>query len=354
MKRLLLPILLGLAHGVADGAAGLLLGSLSQTMPLQNVGMLVLLYNLLAFGGQPVAGLLTDRLQRPRLAALVGLALLGLALWLASWHLAGAIMLAGLGSAAFHVGGGALALGHTQGRAAGPGLFAAPGVMGLALGGTIAVTQGLVIWPFLGLLLLLAIGLSRLKLPPLPYRPHSSPDEPLFAGHDWMMLILLIAIALRSAVWNVFQMIEAGHYTMLLWLGLAAMMGKIMGGFMADWLGWRRWIVGALLVATPLLAFGGQTIITLSVGIALLQSATPAMLVATAQLAPRQPATAAGMVLGLAIALGSIPFLAGPLPVLRAPPTIFLTGLVAAVAVWWALRYPPLQDEDLTPVRSCL
>jgi FSR family fosmidomycin resistance protein-like MFS transporter len=303
--------------------------------------MLVLLYNLLAFGGQPVAGLLTDRLQRPRLAALSGLVLLGLALGLAPWHAAGAIMLAGLGSAAFHVGAGALALCHTQGRASGPGLFAAPGVAGLALGGAIAVTQGLIIWPFLGLLLLLAIGLSRLDLPPLPYNTHSSPDEPLFAGHDWVMLILLVAIALRSAVWNIFQVIETGHYLMLVWLGLAAMMGKIMGGFMADWLGWRRWMVVALMAATLLLAFGGQTLITLSMGIALLQSATPAMLVATAQLTPHQPATAAGMALGLAIALGGLPFLAGPLPLLRAPPTIFLTGLVAVGAVWWAFWHPP-------------
>ena len=337
MKRLGFPALLGLAHGVADGTAGLLLGTLSQTILLREAALLVLIYNLLAFGGQPVAGLITDRLQRPRWVALIGLSLLGVALLVAPLHLAGAIMLAGLGSAAFHVGGGALALGHTQNQAAGPGLFAAPGVAGLALGGAIAVLHGFVIWPFLLGLLALMMVLIKLPLPRLSY-PNQADEEPLFEGHDWIMLVLLVAIALRSAVWNIFQMIEAGHLTMLIWLGLAAMVGKIGGGLLADWLGWRRWAVSVLFVATPLLTLGGEYLITLSLGIALLQSATPAMLALSARLAPRQPATVSGLVFGLAIALGGVPFLAGPLPVLRAPPTILAVGISAALVLWWATR----------------
>ena len=338
MKRLWFPTLLGLAHGVADGTAGLLLGNLPQTVSLQEVALLVLVYNLLAFGGQPVAGLITDRLQRPRWATLTGLSLLGAALLLAPLNLTGAIMLAGLGSAAFHVGGGALALCYTQNRATGPGLFAAPGVAGLALGGVVAALYGLVIWPFLPGLLVLMLVLIKLPLPSLPY-PDPVDEEPLFEGHDWIMLILLVAIALRSAVWNIFQIIEAGHFTMLIWLGFAAMIGKIGGGLLADWLGWRRWAVSALLIATPLLTFGGEYFITLSLGIALLQSATPATVALSARLAPRYPATVSGLVFGLAIVLGGTPFLAGPLPVLRSPPIILMTGMCAALVLWWATRH---------------
>ena len=57
MRRLILPITLGLAHGVGDGAAGLLLGALLRVMPLEQVSVLVLLYNLLAFGVQPIVSL---------------------------------------------------------------------------------------------------------------------------------------------------------------------------------------------------------------------------------------------------------------------------------------------------------
>ncbi|HXF64915.1 MAG TPA: hypothetical protein VNK95_25030, partial [Caldilineaceae bacterium] len=137
-NRYRLPILLGLAHGVSDGAAGWLLGSLVHDLSLNQVMLLVLLYNVLAFGAQPVAGLLADRWQRPRLAAIAGLCCNGAALLLAPWEARLAVLLAGLGSALFHVGGGGLALCVTPGRASGPGLFAAPGVLGLALGGALA------------------------------------------------------------------------------------------------------------------------------------------------------------------------------------------------------------------------
>ena len=77
-------LVLGLAHGVSDGAAGLLLGSLAHTMPTWQIGLLVLLYNALAFGGQPVAGLLADHLRQPKMAAVAGLLVMCAALGVAT------------------------------------------------------------------------------------------------------------------------------------------------------------------------------------------------------------------------------------------------------------------------------
>src|SRR5512145_251866 len=68
----LLPLLLGLAHGVSDASAGLLVGIAWQ---LSSPGgkYLILLYNGLASGLQPLAGLLLDRLNQPRRGAAIGL-----------------------------------------------------------------------------------------------------------------------------------------------------------------------------------------------------------------------------------------------------------------------------------------
>lgn len=337
MRRLTLPLVLGLAHGVADGAAGLLLGGLAHTRPLTEVGLLLLLYNLLAFGGQPVAGLLVDRVGRPRAAALAGLLLLGAALLAggAPPHLA--VALAGAGSAAFHVGGGALACCATRGRTAGPGLFAAPGVVGLATGGALATAGYLAAWPFLLLLLGLAVALMRLPLPALPYR-RPAHDEPLFEGHDLVMLALLAAIALRSAVWSSVQFLLQGRIDMLLALAVAAALGKILGGLLADRLGWRRWTMSALLGAAALLTLGGQQPAPLLLGVALLQSATPATLAAAARLLPQAPALAMGLTLGLAVAIGGVPVIGGWSGVIGAPPGAALLLLAAALALWWSLR----------------
>jgi FSR family fosmidomycin resistance protein-like MFS transporter len=351
MRRLTLPIILGLAHGVADGAAGLLLGGLPRSLPLAQVALLVLLYNVLAFGGQPLIGALADTARRPRAAALVGLLLLCGALLAGDWQVPLAVVLAGLGSAAFHVGGGALALCATRGRAAGPGLFAAPGVVGLAAGGALAATGSPALWPLLIPLLMLVGLIATLDAPALPYatpnaqRPApahqntSRPSpEPIFEGHDLIMLVLLVGISLRSAIWTSLQFLFQGRVDLLLALAVAAAAGKILGGVLADRVGWRRWTIGALALAAPLLALGDHQLLLLLPGVALLQSTTPVLLAASARALPRAPATAAGLALGLAIAIGALPSSGGLASAINAPPVMIAILSAALLAVWWALR----------------
>lgn len=332
--RYRLPLLLGLTHAVSDGAAGWLLGDLAHGMPLAQLGILVLIYNVLAFGAQPLAGLLADHWQRPRLAAATGLGCMVAALLAAPFDAWAAVVLAGTGSALFHVGGGGLALCVTPQQASGPGLFAAPGVIGLALGGAAAVA-GVPARPALALALLALAGIvARHALPPLPYAARQPEAQHTLETHDWIMMALLAAIALRSAVWSAFQYVQDGQTEVLVGLALAAALGKVAGGFLADRFGWRRWTLAALLAAIPLLALGSRTPAWLYLGVALLQSATPAMVAMLAASLPRLPATAAGLAFGLAIALGGLPALAGAAPFLAAPPGLILLILLAVGLVW--------------------
>jgi FSR family fosmidomycin resistance protein-like MFS transporter len=330
MRRLLLPATLGLAHGVADGAAGLLLGGLPRQMPVGEVAVLVLLYNLLAFACQPVFGALTDHWRKPRVMALAGLGLLASGLLLAVVSPVLGVAVAGSGSGVFHVAGGALALCATRGKASGPGLFAAPGVLGLALGGFLALRGVLAIWPFLLGLAVLAVMVAALKQPALPYVA-ASDDEPAFERHDLIMIALLAAIALRSLVWTTVQYVVAARVDLLLLLAVAGAVGKMAGGPLADRLGWRRWTLLALGGSAALLTVAAGNLWVLMLGVALLQSATPAALAATLRLMPRRPATAAGLGFGLAIALGGLPLMAGWGGAIASPPV--LAGIAAGASV---------------------
>jgi FSR family fosmidomycin resistance protein-like MFS transporter len=337
MRRLLLPTTLGLAHGVADGAAGLMLGQLPGTMPIAQVALLVLVYNALAFACQPLFGLLTDQLGRPRLVALLGLGLQAAGLLVSPWHATAAVTLAGLGSGCFHVGGGALALLATRGRATGAGLFAAPGVVGLALGGYLAITGSAPVWPWLVLLGLVAAAVLALGQPALPYAGDTA--EPIFERHDLIMIALLAGIALRSLVWTTLQYVLAARVDVLLLLAVAGAVGKVLGGFLADRLGWRRWTMLALGSAAALLTASAGSLWVLMLGVALLQSATPGALAATLRLLPRQPATAAGLGLGLAIALGGVPLMFGWGGALGSPPVLAVATLAAGVLCVLALAW---------------
>jgi FSR family fosmidomycin resistance protein-like MFS transporter len=53
-----------------------------------------------------------------------------------------------------------------------------------------------------------------------------------------------------------------------------------------------------------------------------------------AQALPRQPATAAGLALGLAIAIGGVPLMGGPSVAITTPSVLFAVTLAAGVIMW--------------------
>jgi len=346
-----LPSVLGLAHGVSDGAAGLLLGSLATGSPATQIMLLVLIYNALAFGSQPLIGYFADGLRAPRIFASGGMLLLAASLTIRGLGLGEiAVLLAGLGSAAFHVGAGALTLRSCGGRSDAAGLFAAPGVIGLAIGGALAVSGHYLYLPFLIAILAFVFVIQAWPIPSVErclaceaeavstHRPSLSrpAKEPIFESHDWIMIGLLTAVALRSLLWTSFQLAGAGQITALIALGVAAGIGKLIGGFAAERLGYRRWTLLSLLIAAPLLAFAGKKLALLLPGVALLQSSIPCSIAAMARLLPARPATATGLVLGLAVALGGLPTLLAIPPTLT-PAIALVVILVAAVGFWFTI-----------------
>jgi FSR family fosmidomycin resistance protein-like MFS transporter len=337
MKKLILPVSLGLAHGVSDCSAGMLLGSLTSPMSIYGIGILVLIYNLIAFGGQPLAGVLTDKLKNPRLTAIGGIVLMCAALGLFYVSPIAAVITAGIASAAFHVGGGALALCSTPDKASGPGLFSAPGVAGLAIGGFLAVNGVVIILPLIILLFVIGIIVLMMKVPLLPYSDAKTESD--FDKHDMIMFILLLAIALRSAVWNIFQYIEQGNVTNIILISFFAAGGKIFGGFMADRIGWRRYSFTALLLSIPLLILGENSFYFLLPGVALLQSVTPVLVSSVYKSLPKMPATTAGLSFGLAIAAGGLPFITGfDLNFFNTPYFITGTIVLTAVIIWFGIK----------------
>lgn len=355
-----LLFLLGLAHGASDGVAGFLLVRLAVALPISQAGLLALLYNLLAFGAQPAIGWLLDRTRSLRPALVLGLGLSAAALPLAAVQPVLAVCCAGLGSACLHAAGGGLALLSTPGRASGPGLFAAPGVLGLALGAGLASYPALAWLALAALLAWLLLGLAwmasgQARQPAQPPFP-GEPAPPGIAGCEWALILLLGAYSLRSAVWTTSQLFLDGVSPAIPLAAAAAALGKLLGGPLADRLGGRRWGVAALALAAPLLSAGALDLEwppstwLLLAGVALLQSSLPAMLAWLGRALPRHPATAASLGLGLSTLLGGLPLLAGFFPGFFQPPLALLATLLAALALWLAGSAPPFRPGAQTMI----
>lgn len=103
--------LLASGHGLADFNAGVLLAGLGQRAG-RDVVLLYLLYNALAFAGQPLAGLLVDRIGGKLSWFIFGGLLSVVAMVVALWRQDMAVMLSGVASAFYHSAGGAEAWEH--------------------------------------------------------------------------------------------------------------------------------------------------------------------------------------------------------------------------------------------------
>lgn len=300
-------VALGIGHGFSDAAAGYLMGNLTHQADFSQIGGVVMLYNVLAFGGQLPAGIWLDRLGRYKEAAIMSLAIMIVALGFSGTNVWVFTILAGISSAFFHVAGGGITLMSFPQRARFVGIFSAFGVMGLALGGWAAAMN----WVWVQYLLMSGLGMVLLFLgwanyPSFQKNKIASKEQPLLDSHDYLMILLLVAIAMRSAVWNFIQLLYAQQYEWLLYIALAAMVGKLAGGWLTDRIGWRLYTLTALMVAIPALTWGYRKLFWLMLGTGLLQSVTPVSVVALQRIFPKLPATVSGAAFGLAIALGGV------------------------------------------------
>jgi len=330
----LLPFLLGLAHGVSDASAGLLVGTIIQ-QGLPDTNTLILLYNLLAFGLQPLVGLLFDYTHQPRRGTSIALLLTTIGLLLLQTNLMIAIVLIGLGSAGLHAGAGSIVIRATPGKASGPGVFAAFGVVGLALGGLASFNfagTATILIVILLICLSISIWFSRQISQPETHLTQTSISTPLL-----FIILLLLAVTLRSTVWVGTQIQVERSSLAALWLALAAGAGKLFGGFTADLLGWTRWVLIAMAGAAVLLIFGSSWFPALLIGVFLLQSLTPLSIAAFGRALPETPALAASLALGTAIIAGGLPFfLVSPGWYTQA--ISFTTILISMGIYWYVLK----------------
>ncbi len=306
---LLMPIALGGAHAIVDASTVTAIfrsTHLSVVAPEAAWGI-VLAYDLVAFGSQALLGWCTDRFASPRLATLLGIALTAVSLVCCSSNLIATLACASIGNALFHLGAGANVLRGGLECSAPAGVFVAPGAIGLAFGIYYGSRSLGPVWPLLLLALAALAGISwcRFNAP-----PHGSPAKDTVAFHaprsvNLAIGLLLVSIMVRSLV----GMSAAKGYPRsdLLLLGIpgAAFLGKAVGGFVADRLGWLETSVFALLVSIPLIA-SAPPALALLLGLFFFQITMPVTLTAVARLLPQRLATAFGWTC-LALILGALP-----------------------------------------------
>jgi FSR family fosmidomycin resistance protein-like MFS transporter len=289
------PAIYGIIHALVDASTiGLLFGILGfHSFDAEKRYYLILLYNFLAFGGQPVFGIITDWLKAPKITTLAGIAAVAFSFLFFFTDPVLAIVLASIGNGLFHVGGGVISFFVTPKRALAPGIFVAPGALGLGIGLFLGKNDLFTMWPLALLLFISALAVLIIKTPET-YKD----AEKIRIDADWPYLVLpllFISIFFRALIGS------TGGYTIeksllsLVVLSGVAFGGKALGGFISDKLGWLKTSVLALLISCPLIAFTGGNLIVGATGMLFFQMTMPVTLTATAGVIPKNPGLAFGL-----------------------------------------------------------
>jgi hypothetical protein len=338
-------VLLGLGHMLVDATSILTVVKMGapEVLGPERAAGVIGVYVLLAFALQPLFGWAVDRSRVPALAAALGAFMAAGAAMLCVRASMPALWLAGLGNSLYHVGAGAVVLSLARGKSAMPGVFVAPGDMGVILGPFL----GRDVWGG-GTFIVAACAVAGLfaasvhLIVETPQRAQERGDgmvRPAVA-----MVLLWLAIAARSYLGGVVG--APWQDARVVWIGLAAaaMFGKF-SGLIADRVGWALLAVPCAVLAAPAAVLGGRSPVVAVVAMVLVQATMPVTLAGLARIVPGRPALAFG-VASLAIAAGGMPSYLNWGPVSMAPAMIQLSSAAAILVALFLL--PP--DRAQPPV----
>ena len=290
-----------------------------------------LLYNFFAFAMQMPLGLLADVLRKNKFFAVSGALLVAVCCLLPQPGL-WSICLLGLGNGLFHIGGGLEVMHAAEDRAAPLGIFVSPGAWGIWLGTMLGKAASSPLPVVLLLLLSCAAMVLRKCRRQLALPSAQLPDKTaLFPG-----VLLFFVVILRSF---------GGMAVSLPWktgfLSFAAVscvvLGKALGGILADRFGLKAVGLGSLLLSALLFLFSSSA----PLGLMALLLFNMTMPITLHLLADRMPG-----VKGFSFGLLTFALFLGFLPGYFGASSISGAAMAAGSALSAALLLPCLKEGD--------
>ena len=328
----------GITHAVVDGICAAVIFSIlkNQIVSTTEFVSLVILYNVLAFGSQVFFGLVADYFKSPRAVAFLGCALTGIStITFLSFPIA-AIIFAGLGNALFHIGGGSISLNLIPKKATAPGIYVAPGALGLLVGTLLGKSGQFIALPFILILAILCLLMFVIKNPEMNYE-REVVRKNNFDYFELILLLVFLSIAIRSLVGAVLVFPWKTNIDLLIILTAAVVLGKGLGGILADKFGWVRVAVGALILSIPFLVFGANIPYLAIIGMFLFNITMPITLVVISNILPGRPGFAFGLTC-LALILGALPALSGFKQFLGGQLFVFIIIVISSLVLYFALQ----------------
>lgn len=305
-KKLSLISIYGLTHALVDFCSAAIVYSYIGKMETLALLKAVVLYNVLAFGLQSVFGFFADRKGKPQSYSILGCLLIIAAFFVLNNPML-TIALTGIGNALFHTGGGIISLKMGNGKAKLPGLFVAPGAIGLFLGAYWSTLPNADNY-LLVFIMLISVGLM-LFVEPIETEQKNLAVKSDFPVYMLIFICILISICIRSFVGLSYDFSAKSDFGLMLTMVIFVALGKALGGFLSDKFGMFNVATTGLLLSIPLLKYGGSYPYLAILGMFCFNLTMPITVTALANMMPKYKGFAFGLTT-LALLIGFLPVIA--------------------------------------------
>lgn len=297
----------------------------------------IFIYNFFAFAIQLPIGIIADKLNKNALLSSVGCIIVASAFCFANYGII-ACIIAGLGNAMFHVGGGIDVLNISDRKATLSGIFVATGAMGIFLGSKSASVDFVNYYLPITILLISSAILFWLYSKIKNKVKNEKYIIPKINQAELISIICLITtVIIRGYVGLILSFEWKSNFILVLLSIFAVVFGKMLGGIIGDKIGFMKISMISLIVSAILFIFAFNNSVLGILAILFFNMTMPITLTALSNMLNNNKGMAFGL-LTFALFLGALPVLFGHTKELFTPIGLFMITAFSTLVLYIGIK----------------
>ena len=319
-------------HFIMDLSCAILVSNLVMQKMGQgtNLFISILVYNFFAFAMQLPIGIIADKINKNAICSAIGCLLIIIAFGFSNFGII-SCLIAGVGNAMFHVGGGIDVLNISDKKATLSGIFVSTGAMGIFLGEKSA-SIGFNKYYIVVLILLISVILLFCLYNQIKDKVKNEKVIIPTTNINEMIVIvcLMITVIIRGYVGLILSFEWKSNFILALISIFAVVFGKMLGGIIGDKIGFMKVSLISLVVSAFLFLFAFNNSTLGILAILFFNMTMPITLTALSNILFNNKGMAFGL-LTFALFIGAIPVFFVYDDIIFNPIGLFTTTIISAI-----------------------
>lgn len=326
-------------HFIVDLSCAVLVTNLITQKMGQNANLFIaiLIYNFFAFAMQLPIGIIADKVNRNAICSAIGCILVAIAFGFTNFGIISCVI-AGIGNAMFHIGGGIDVLNISDKKATLSGIFVSTGAMGIFLGSKSASIGFNKFYIVILLLLMSALLLFWLYKQIKNEVKNKEVIIPKLNTNAIISIIcLIITVCIRSYVGLILAFEWKVNLLLALFSILAVVLGKMLGGIIGDKIGFKNISIISLTISAICFIFAFNNPILGILAMLFFNMTMPITLTALSNMLDNNKGMAFGL-LTFALFIGSIPKFFGIGSSIFTPIGLCVINIISLIVLYLGIR----------------